>query len=407
MIKPDEALGIILTAAKRLGVAAKPLAEIDDYVLAQDIVAGHDVPPFDNSAMDGYALIAADITEAAKDRPVSLKLIEELPAGKAAVLAVERGAAIKIMTGAPVPPGADVVVPIEKTRRLNGQVAILAALPQGQHIRLAGEDMTKGTVAVAAGSVVTPVVVGLLASLGYSRALAYRKPRVAIIGTGNELVGVDQPLAPGKIRDSNSYTLTAQARACGALPTRFGVAGDTKEEVRTMVETALESHDVVATSGGVSVGDYDFVKDVLADMGADLKFWGIKQKPGKPLAFWVLGDKLVFGLPGNPVASVLCFEEYVRPALLKMMGRRQLLRPVVTARLTHDLKKKPGRQHFIGVRVKAAGDGFEAEVNGRQGSGILKSLFEAEGVAIIPAEITEIKVGEPLEVQMIGLPEDH
>ncbi|MDP1808977.1 MAG: molybdopterin molybdotransferase MoeA [Actinomycetota bacterium] len=407
MIKPQEALRIILESVPKLSPVPIPLAEIDGYVLAEDIVAAHDVPPFDNSAMDGYALLAADIAGAGKDTPVTLKLIEEQPAGKSTDAVVTPGTAIKIMTGAPIPAGADVVVPIERTRSAGDTVEILAALPVKNNIRAAGEDMPKGSTAATAGAVVTPVVVGLLASLGFPAASACAKPRVAVIGTGNELIPVDQPLTPGKIRDSNSYTVTAQARGCGAIVARLGVAGDTKEDVARLVNAALADADVVVTSGGVSVGDYDFVKDVLAEMGAELKFWGVKQKPGKPLAFWTLEEKLIFGLPGNPVATVLCFEEYVRPALLKMMGRTNLLRPVVTAGLTHDLRKKPGRQHFIGVRVEAADGRYKATVNGRQGSGILKSLAGADGIAIVPEDVTEMKAGEELQVQLIGLPEDH
>lgn len=407
MIKPNEALRIILNSTAKLPQVSVPLAEIDGYVLAEDIVAAHDVPPFDNSAMDGYALLAADIAGAGEETPVTLKIIEEQPAGAVTEVMVTPGTAIKIMTGAPIPAGADVVVPIEQTRSTGETVEILRALPVNNNIRSAGEDMPKGSLAVTAGAVVTPVVVGLLASLGYARANAFAKPRVAVIGTGNELIPVDQPLAPGKIRDSNSYMVTAQARACGAIVTRLGVAGDTKEDVARLVDAALADADVVVTSGGVSVGDYDFVKDVLAEKGAELKFWGVKQKPGKHVAVWTLGEKLIFGLPGNPVATVVCFEEYVRPALLKMMGRTNLLRPVVTAALTHDFKKKPGRQHFVGVRVEAADGRYRATVNGRQGSGIIKSLEGADGIAVVPEDITDIKAGGKMQVQLIGLPEDH
>lgn len=407
MIEPNDALDIILASAHRLAPVPVALAEVDGYVLAEDIVAGHDVPPFDNSAMDGYAVLTADITGAGEAHPVTLKLIEEQPAGKATAVKVTSGTAIKIMTGAPIPAGADVVVPIEKTRLSGDQVDILVALPLRNNVRSAGEDMPKGSVAVTTGTTVTPVIIGLLASLGYATARVRPKPKTAVIGTGNELIPVEEPLTPGKIRDSNSYTLTAQARACGADVTRLGVAGDTKKDVARLVGLALDSADVVVTSGGVSVGDYDFVRDVLAEMGAELKFWGVKQKPGKPLAFWVLGEKLIFGLPGNPVASVLCFEEYVRPALLKIMGRGHLLRPVVTAELTHDFKKKPGRQHFVGVRVTATDSQYQATVNGRQGSGILKSLDGADGIAVIPKDVVEMTAGERVEVQMINLPEDH
>ena len=201
--------------------------------------------------------------------------------------------------------------------------------------------------------------------------------------------------------------MTAQARAVGASVQRMGVAGDTKEEVAELVSKALDAAEVVVTSGGVSVGDYDFVKDVLKEMGAELKFWGVKQKPGKPLAFWTYKNKLIFGLPGNPVASLLCFEEYVRPALLKMMGRQNLLRPVVKAELTHDMRKKPGRHHFVGMIIETVDATYRATVNGRQGSGILKSLAGANGIGLVPSDVSEIKAGDMIDVQLITLPEDH
>ena len=407
MIEPIEALEIVLKSAKTRDTITLPLTEADNHVLAETITAAHDVPPFNNSAMDGYALLADDIVEASKGNPIELKLIAEQPAGESTDIKVTSGAAIKIMTGAPVPPGADTVVPIERTQPGDGHVGILVAHRRGANVRLAGEDMPKGSLVLEPGVVIEPVTIGLLASLGYAQVKVYGMPKVAIIGTGNELVPVDEPLTPGKIRDSNSYTLTAQTRAVGMPVERIGVAGDTKESVTALVNSALAVADVVVTSGGVSVGDYDFVKDVLKEMGAELKFWGVKQKPGKPLAFWTLGDKLIFGLPGNPVATVLCFEEYVRPALLKIAGRDRLLRPVVKAKLTHDVKKKPGRQHFVGVSVTNDGTEWLASVNGRQGSGILKSMAGANGVGLMPEDLSELKAGEEIDVQLIKLPEDH
>ncbi len=407
MIEPSQALAAILESAKVRDIITKPLTEADNSVLAQEIVASHDVPPFDNSAMDGYAVCAEDIVSAGKENPVRLELIDEQPAGKSTDVIVTPGTAIKIMTGAPVPAGADTVVPIERTRPGDRYVDIQVAHKLGANIRLAGEDMSKGSLVFEPGVLITPVIIGLLASLGYASVKVFDRPRVGIIGTGNELIPVDEPLSPGKIRDSNSYALTAQTRAVGAPVERIGVAGDTKEAVASLVRSALEVADVVVTSGGVSVGDYDFVKDVLKEMGADLKFWCVKQKPGKPLAFWTLDGKLIFGLPGNPTASVLCFEEYVRPTLLKMMGRQNLLRPVVRAELTHDLRKKPGRYHFVSMIVENVDATYRATVNGRQGSGILKSLAGANGIGIVPSDISDIKAGDMIDVQLITLPEDH
>lgn len=407
MIEPSLALEAIIVAAKVRDIITVPITEADNFVLAQDIVAGHDVPPFNNSAMDGYAVRAEDIVSASKENPVRLELIDEQPAGKSTKVEVTPGTAIKIMTGAPTPAGADTVVPIERTQPGDGYVDIQVAHELGVNIRLAGEDMPKDSLVFEPGVIITPVVIGLLASLGYAQLQVYARPKVAVIGTGNELIPVDEPLSPGKIRDSNSYALTAQARAVGASVQRMGVAGDTKEEVAELVSKALDAAEVVVTSGGVSVGDYDFVKDVLKEMGAELKFWGVKQKPGKPLAFWTYKNKLIFGLPGNPVASLLCFEEYVRPALLKMMGRQNLLRPVVKAELTHDMRKKPGRHHFVGMIIETVDATYRATVNGRQGSGILKSLAGANGIGLVPSDVSEIKAGDMIDVQLITLPEDH
>jgi len=230
---------------------------------------------------------------------------------------------------------------------------------------------------------------------------------VAILTTGDELVEVDEPIAPGKIRDSNGYALYAQAKACGAKPIMLGIARDTKGEVRAKIDEGLDVADVVLTTGGVSVGEYDVVKDVLADLGAELKFWRVAQKPGKPLAFWILRDKLVFGLPGNPVAVMVSFEEYVRPALLKMMGRTKLFRPEVEAYLTHDIKKKPGRVHFVRVKVEKRDGDYYVASTGPQGSGILKSMSLADGLALIPPEANLVKAGEKVRVHLIDMPEDH
>ena len=407
MIEPKDAIAAILDKTGVLGAEVRTLEETAGSVLAEDIVSRHPMPPFDNSAMDGYAVRAADIAGASESGPVTLKLIEEQPAGKATDVAVEPGTAIKIMTGAPVPAGADTVVQVELTAERGNGVDILAAKEAGKNIRRTGEEMAAETAAVPAGMVVDHVVIGVLASLGYPKVAVYRRPRVAVIGTGSELVPVEAELSPGKIRDSNSYALTAQARAAGAEAIRMGVASDTQQETTRMVREALKRADIVVTSGGVSVGEYDHVKDVIEELGGELHFWGIRQKPGKPLAFWTMGDKLVFGLPGNPVASLLCFEEYVRPAVLKMMGREKLFRPEVAGILTHDFKKKAGRHHFIGALVERTENGYKWSINGRQGSGMLRSITGAEGIAVIPADVTEMKAGDRAVVQLITLPEDH
>ncbi len=407
MIEPKDAIAAILNTTSVLGTETRAFEEAIGLVLAEDIISRHPMPPFDNSAMDGFAVRAADITDASKAAPVTLRLIEEQPAGSATDVAVAPGTAIKIMTGAPVPGGADTVVQVELTAERDGTVEIQAAKGVGKNIRCSGEEMAAGTAAVPAGTVIDHIIIGVLASLGYPEVTVYRRTRVAIIGTGSELIPVEAELSPGKIRDSNSYALTAQAKAVGAETIRMGVASDTREETTRMVREALEQADIVVTSGGVSVGEYDHVKDVIQELGGKLHFWGVRQKPGKPLAFWTIGNKLIFGLPGNPVASLLCFEEYVRPAVLKMMGREKLFRPVVAGALTHDFKKKAGRHHFVGAIAERTESGYKWSVNGRQGSGMLRSLTGANGIAVIPADVTEMKTGDRIAVQLVTLPEDH
>lgn len=406
MIEPNEALDIILAAAKQLPPVEIDIAEAAGYVLAEEITSADNIPPFDNSAMDGFAVLAADIKAATSENPVTLKIIDDQPAGKVSTKKVVSGTAIKVMTGAPIPTGADTVVPVEHTSYDDSLVRILQSSETNRNIRRAGEDIPKGSVILFPGRVLDSVEIGLLASVGRTRVKVIRKPRAAIIGTGDEIIPPDEPLTPGKIRDSNSFVLYSETLCAGAIPYRLGIARDTIEDVCAKLSDALEN-DVIITTGGVSVGERDFVKDVLEEMGAVQKFWKVAQKPGKPMAFSTLGDKLIFGLPGNPVAAVVCFEEYVRPALLKMMGRTKLHRPVVQAQAAQDFKKKPGRRHYVGIKLEQKDGAYLARLNGRQGSGILTSMAGADGIALLPKEATLIKSGESLTVQLIGLPEDH
>lgn len=406
MIEPSEALAKVLEYAVQLDEVSVPTPEAMGYTLATDVYAGVDIPPFDNSAMDGFAVRADDIRDADPKAPVDLLIIDDQPAGRVSDEQVETGKAIKVMTGAPIPVGTECVVPVENTQYDDKVVRVIKPVRLGANMRYAGEDMASGSLALVKGSVIEPVDIGLLASLGIASASVIRKPRVAVIGTGDELVAIDAPLEPGKIRDSNSYVLLAAALRAGAVATRLGVARDTKEDVAAKLREALR-FDVVVTSGGVSVGERDFVKEVLKELGAQEIFWKVAQKPGKPVAFWILGERLIFALPGNPVASAINFEEYVRPALLKMMGRSKVSRPVVQATLTEPFRKKPGRTHFVGMVVETVDGRYEARLNGTQGSGILKSLSGANGVGIVPKEVEALEPGDTVKVQLVGLPEDH
>ena len=349
---------------------------------------------------------AADTDSATKDSPARLKIIDDQPAGRVSEKTVLPGTAIKVMTGAPIPAGTDSVIPIELTTYDDDVVNITEPFATDKNIRLAGEDIPKNSIVMRPGRLLQPVEVGVLASIGRTKVRVVRKPKVSILGTGDELIPLGAPLVPGKIRDSNSFVLLNQVLNAGAEAHRIGVAKDTLEDVQAKLSAAMVN-DVVVTTGGVSVGERDFVKDVLLEMGAEQKFWKVAQKPGKPVAFLTLGEKLIFALPGNPVAAVVCFEEYVRPALLKMMGQTKLHRPLVNAIAAEDFKKKAGRKHHLGVMLEQKDGHYFVKLNVRQGSGILTSMAGADGIALLPKEATLIKAGEKVKVQLINLPEDH
>lgn len=407
MIKPKEARRIILNEVKIQSAEKVNLMDSLGYVLAEDVVSDINIPPFDNSAMDGFAIIASDTIGASKESPCKLKVLGDLKAGDVSDFQVASGSALKIMTGAPVPQGADSVIKKEDTSLNNEEVLIYCEAKKGDNVRLTGEDVTEGEKVFPCGFNIRPQEIGLLASLGKSELKIFKPPTIAIISTGDELVEIDEPLTPGKIRNSNTYSLTAQVISCGAKPIPLEIARDNIDATRKLIEKGLTVSDILLTTGGVSMGDYDVVKDVLTDLGAELKFWKVAQKPGMPLAFWRLGDKLIFGLPGNPVSTVACFEEYVRPAILKMMGKNHIFRPEVDAIFEHDLKKKPGRVFFVRVNVRRKNGEFYVSLTGPQGSGILKSMSLANGIAVIPAETTLVKTGDKVKVHLIDLPEDH
>jgi len=406
LISSQEARTTILSNVSPLPPKELPFTETLGLVLAEDIVSDLDIPPFNNSSMDGFAVRAEDTASAASDSPVSLRISGEIPAGEGKEFSLMPGEALRIMTGAPMPPGADAVVPKENTETRETTVLINNEAQKGEYVRLIGEDVSKGLGVLKKGTTIRAPEIGLLASLGRSRVKVFRAPTVAVIGTGNELVEVNKPLLKGQIRDSNSYSLAAQINGCGAKSFRLGIAKDTREDTLAKISKGFE-YDVVITIGGVSVGEYDFVNQVLKDLGAELKFWRIRQEPGKPLAFSVLKGKPVFGLPGNPVSAMVCFEEYVRPALLKMMGKTKLFRPEVSAVLDQDFKKEPGKIYFLRTKLERRNGTYFAKPTGPQGSGILRSMALADGIGIIPEDSSLVKAGDKIRVQMIDLPEDH
>lgn len=379
MISINEAVDTVLAAVRPLGSEEAPLLECLGRTVAEDIVSPEAVPSFDNSAMDGYALRAADLEAGRRE----FRVVADIPAGSLVDKEICCGEAVKIMTGAPLPLGVDTVVPVELTEQREGTMILHDVVRAGQNVRRAAEDVSVGDVLLPRGACLGPAEIGLLASVGCERPVVVRRPRVAVLATGSELVPLGRPLGPGQIRNSNSFTAYGQVLNAGAEPVLLGIARDDLDETRRLLATALE-HDVVMTSGGVSVGEYDFVKQVQEELGVERRFWGVATKPGKPLAFGVRGDTLVFGVPGNPVASMVSFELFIRPALLAMQGRVDLYRPWVNAAAMEPVRRSRERTEARRCRLVRQGDGWGFSTTGPQGSGILRSMALADGLAFIP-----------------------
>ena len=409
MLSYREALQRVLDSVAPAPARNVPLDEACGLVAAADVLAADPVPPFDNSGMDGFAVRAADLAGATAQGPVRLRVIEDLPAGRVATGAVEAGTAMSIMTGAPLPAGADAVVPVESTRSSGGQVEILRAVREGANVRRAGEDLAPGARVVAAGDVLRPADVGLLAVAGCAALAVHPRPRLAIVTTGDELVDVSERPGPGLIRDANRHAVRAQAVAFGALPLVFARVPDRREEVGRAIRQAAAGADVVVTTGGVSMGEYDRVKDALDALGAERIFWRVAQKPAGPLGLWQLHGKPVFGVPGNPVAAMLVMEEYVRPLLRRMMGFAHLFRPEREGALETPWTRRAGddRLHFLRVRVREQGGELRARLSGPQGSGVVSSLAHANALALIPGDVAAIPEGGRVLLHLVEEPEDH
>lgn len=385
MISVHDALTMILEtvspqAGERLG-----LLEAVGRILAEEIRSEREVPPFANSAMDGYAVRWDDTQHATAIDPISLPVVEVIQAGAVPTQAVTIGMASKIMTGAVMPHGADTVIRVEDTEEYDGHVRIKRAEAPGTHIRASGEDIHRGQVVLDKGRVLRPADVGLLASVGRSLVLVHQRPRVAILSTGNELAEVDEALRPGQIVNSNAYTLAAAVREVGGIPVPLAIARDTLTEIRAALAEAVR-HDVVLSTGGVSVGDFDFVKAAMDELGMHRLFWQVAQRPGKPLTFGLLRERPYFGLPGNPVSALVCFYLYVRPALRRMMGYEKLFPPVVLATVGEDITKAKGLTEFVRCRLTYKDGHYTAHSTGTQSSGVLSSLSLGEGLIIGPAD---------------------
>jgi molybdopterin molybdotransferase len=347
--------------------------------------------------MDGYAVRHADLAAGA----ARLRIVAHEPAGTVTTARVEPGTAVKLFTGSVIPAGADTVVRIEDTEERDGSVAVHTPPVRGANVRGAGEDVRPGDVVLAAGTPIGPADLGVLASVGRATILVHQRPRVAILATGSELVEVDEAPERGQVVNSNAYTLAAAVREAGGEPTVLPIVRDRPDEIQARLTEALRA-DVALTSGGVSVGELDFVKERLDDIGVERLFWKVAQKPGKPLAFGRLGDHLVFGLPGNPVSALVCFYLYVRPALRRMQGQRRLHLPVVQAMLAAPQRKARGLTEFVRVRLTETAEGFVASAFPSQSSGVLTSLSAGAGLLVGPPALTELSAGTRHPVVVLG-----
>lgn len=400
MITVSEALNTILESCHPLGFEKVDILKAAGRVIGEDVFAPRNIPAAANSAMDGYALRAADTKGASAAHPVSLKVVEIIAAGSAPTKTVRQGQAARIMTGAMIPKGADAVIRREDTKEQGKTVLVSAPVPQNQDIRFPGEDVRAGERVITAGSVLRPGHIGMLAALGKAFVSVYQRPRVAILSTGDELVDIETHPAPGKIVNSNTYSLAAQIQACGGVPILSPIVRDTKDDLARAFERASRA-DVILSSGGVSMGDYDFVKDVMGDVGNTMRFWQVAMRPGKPLAFGSIVSTPLFGLPGNPVSVMVSFEQFVRPYLLKMQGYPQIMRPTASAKSLQAIEKKKGFRHFLRAIVENSNGVRTVRLTGSQGSGILKSMVEANAFIVLEEDVVRVKKGEEVTVQLL------
>jgi molybdopterin molybdotransferase len=397
-LRAAEAQRVVLDAVAPLAAETCTTADAHGRVLAEPVASRRTLPPFDVSAMDGYAVRSADLAGGA----IALPVVFEMAAGAVPDRRLEPGQAARIFTGAPLPPGADAVVRQEDVEAADGRVRFAAAVPAGENVRPAGEDVRVGEIVLEPGVRLGAGPLGMLASLGRSVVAVHQRPRVAILSGGDELIEPDGDPTGGRIVSSNSYSIAAQCREVGAEPIYLGIAKDEPGELERLVRAGLGAH-VLISSAGVSVGDRDYVRPVLEKLGCELVFWGVQIKPGYPLVFGRFGERgpLVFGLPGNPVSAMVTFEEFVRPALRKMAGHAAWFRPRIEAVLGTRLRKSGSRMHLVRVRLDRQGGRVVATSTGNQSSGVLRSMALAHGLLVFPAETNELAEGSTVSVQVL------
>ena len=401
-----EAAERILTETRRQPALRIPLDDALRSILAEDVVSPIDLPAWTNSAMDGYAVRGADVRGASEERPVRLRVIEHIPAGHFPDRPIGPGECARIFTGAPLPEGSDSVIRQEDTDGGGDTVTIVKDRDVGVNFRLAGEDIRKGTRVLTAGDELGPAQLGVLASLAVPHPLVYRRPRVAILGGGDEIVDLDQPeaiLSGRKIASSNTHTLIALVRSAGGEPVNLGIAADTRESLKSHLERARDC-DLLITSAGISVGEHDYVREVLSDMGGELRFWKLRMRPGAPVGFGLLGAMPWLGLPGNPVSTMVTFELFARPAIRKMMGHGRPHRRSVPVTLAEPVSVKPRLQHFLRSIVTERERRLEARLTGPQGSGILTSMILANALLIVPEGQFDTPAGASLQALILDDP---
>jgi molybdopterin molybdotransferase len=391
MLTVEEALEAILARVSTLGTERVDVVGAWGRVLAEPVVSRREIPPWPNSSMDGYAVRAEDTASGA-----ALAVVGRVEAGGLPSRVIGRGEAMRIFTGAPLPEGADTVVPQEDVDTRDDRIALRGAFERAAYVRERGEDVRVGDRVLEPGTLLTAAEVGLLATLGHGQVRVYRRPRVAILSTGNELADLGTEPRPGQIPNTNTYTLMAQVLEAGGDPISLGVARDHLEAIEERVRAARDA-DMLVSSAGVSVGELDLVRDALTNAGAELHLWRVSMRPGKPITFGSLGDRPVFGLPGNPVSAMVTFEMFVRPALLKLAGRRRLTRPRVQARALAPVANPGSRRGYLRVQLEPIEQGLGARLTGEQGSAILRSMVAADGLAVVPPDTT-VPSGGNLEV---------
>ena len=411
MLSVEKARQQILREFEPLDAETFPISDSVGLVIAENVRSGISIPTLDNSAMDGYAVRSQDVTAASQDNTVNLEVIETIAAGSLPTKPIEPGKASRIMTGAPIPDLADAVIPFEETTEEDflgttdiKEIGIKMPASPGTNIRIKGKDIEKNELVIEKGHIITPATVGVLASMGMSHVKTIRKPVISILSTGNELLSPGEELSDGKIYDSNSSSIVASVMLLGAIPKYVGIAKDDMDSVRDKLAEAMDS-DLIISSAGVSKGDYDMVKDVMSEHG-DLQFWSVRMRPAKPLAFGILNKNSrmpvpLIGLPGNPVSSLVAFEQFCRPAIQKMMGKTNLERPIIKAVLKDSIENYDGRRVYARVVVTKTETGFVAETTGNQDSNILTSMLKANGLAICPEDEHGKNPGDIVSVVMI------